>query len=185
MAVLQTCEPEEGGTGQRMPTRDVLDLRNHGETRRVLRQLGVDDAALSVIEAKVTEQALSWLRLGEKHLKSVRRLKRYDEEWRSVVSRSYYAAYNASKAVRYYVHGWVSLGADDHQKVGHLPDDFPDRERWARFLVDLRDARNQSDYDPWPETRRALPMSPADAVRDARGFVAEAKQYVTGRRRLV
>jgi len=164
-----------------MPTRDVLDLRNHGETRRVLRQLGVDDAALSVIEAKVAEQTRSWLRLGEKHLKSVRRLRKYNEEWRSVVSRSYYAAYNASKAVRYYVHGWVSLEGDDHKRVGELPDDFPDRQRWGQFLIELRDARNQSDYDPWPNTYRTLPVKPLDAVLGADEFLSEARAYIKSR----
>lgn len=57
-----------------MPTRDIVKLRHHGEVGRVLRELGLDNTALDAFEAGVSEQALCWLRLGEKHLRSVRRL---------------------------------------------------------------------------------------------------------------
>lgn len=83
--------------------------------------------------------------------------------------------------MRYYVHGGVSLDADDHKKVGDLPDDFPARQRWVQFLVDLRDARNKGDYDPWPDTHRTLPLSTHDAVALAGEFVREVRAYLKSR----
>ncbi len=41
------------------------------------------------------------------------------------MSRSYYAAYNVSRSVRYLVKGFVKFDAEDHRIVGDLPTDFP------------------------------------------------------------
>ena len=39
---------------------------------------------------------------------------------RVTYSRSYYAAYNASKSIRYIVNGSVSLAGDDHKKAPEI-----------------------------------------------------------------
>lgn len=160
--------------------REILDLRNHREVKRVLISFGAPDTSL--LDDAVFAQARAWFRLGKKHLRIARLLMRVaPKNWRSVVSRAYYASYNASKAVRYLVNGSVRLDGEDHKHVGDLPDDFPERDSWSAFLTDLRDARNMSDYDPWPETYRQLPKRPSELLDGARAFVQSAADYLKGR----
>ncbi len=105
----------------------------------------VDRKALSAIDRAILDNVKSLLSLGKEH---------YDfacaqgpGTWRQCVSRLYYGAYNASRAVRLYRDGRYSTDAADHKEVGKLPDDFPDRERYSNELDTLREDRNLCDYD--------------------------------------
>ncbi len=60
---------------------------------------------------------------------------------RAAYSRAYYAAYNASKAIRYHVNGVVSLKGDDHQAAPELPGDFPDLDQWSQLVAALYEHR--------------------------------------------
>src|SRR5216683_2485248 len=85
-------------------------IPNHAELTRKLQTIGVP--ALDVLEyAKYTCEC--WFRLAEEHLAEAKKANTMNCS-RSVFSRSYYAAYNASKATRYIVQGIVSLKGDDH-----------------------------------------------------------------------
>jgi hypothetical protein len=118
---------------------------NHGEFCASLRSLGHNAAAESV-EKNAVHVGFCWLRLGMEHLDEARAalvaIKR-----RSTYSRSYYAAYNVSKAVRYIVNGEVSLKGDDHHSASDLPGDFPDGDRWSTVITTLYEHRLMADYD--------------------------------------
>lgn len=98
---------------------------------------------------------------------------------RAVFSRSYYAVYNASKAVRYIVRGVVSLNADDHGKASaDLPDDLPNAASWAQQINELYQHRLRADYDNWSDTQTSFTLSPADCISVADTFLLEAKKYL-------
>jgi uncharacterized protein (UPF0332 family) len=70
-------------------------------------------------------------------------------QYRSAISRYYYAMYHAMRAVVYYAHG-----GDDHNEhkvlPSHVPQDFVDSALWQNNLKDARAHRNDADYDPYP-----------------------------------
>lgn len=70
-------------------------------------------------------------------------------EYRSAISRYYYAMYHAMRTVVYFV-----ADGDDHEKHEILPSrtpaDFPDSSLWANHLKGARSYRNEADYDPYP-----------------------------------
>jgi hypothetical protein len=100
---------------------------NHGHFAEKLRKLGQPEAAID-IRRNALYVGMCWLRLGKEHLDDAD-VALSANRVRSVFSRSYYATYNASKAVRYIVVGAVSLKGDDHSKASDLPDDFPNAEK--------------------------------------------------------
>jgi HEPN domain-containing protein len=108
---------------------------NHGLFREKLRQLDQAEAAEAVGRHSVYV-GLCWFRLALEHLEDANHSFNGGRN-RSTHSRSYYAAYNASKAVRYIVDGAVSLKGDDHHKASDLPDDFPDVDRWSEEVTKL------------------------------------------------
>jgi len=158
----------------------ILELGNHAKARQILRQLA---GALDFgwYDAAVFDVARRWVLLGECHLRNAKARAAKPREWRALVSRTYYAAYNVSRSVRYVVTGSVRLDVKDHQEVGELPDDFPDRALWSTFLVDLRKDRNLADYEPWKDMRMGLSHRPSESVRKVAVFIRTAKAYLRGR----
>ena len=162
------------------PYRQFLKVANHCEMRRILSGIAgqadlqwYDDAALTV--------ALRWYRTAQQHRRSVEETKSIPRLWRSTISRCYYAVYNASKSVRYLVTGRVGLDASDHKQVGDLPGDFPDRDRWSNFAVELRRDRNVADYEGWTAARQSLTYPPAMAVTLTSQFLRVTRQYLRQR----
>lgn len=123
----------------------------------------------------------AWFDLGSFHLSEARRSLNGPQSWRTVVSRSYYAVYNVSKAVRYYVSGSVKRDMDDHKQVGDLPNDFPGRDLWSNQVTELRRDRNIADYEPWSSARNDLAYTPSDSVDKAGKFLQACKKYLSGR----
>src|SRR5258708_28070083 len=96
------------------PTDERLMLhlvKNHQEFKRILSDLSLT-ADIPALVAKVLEVAKAWFGLALEHLADAKEALKSGRD-RSVYSRSYYAAYNGSKCVRYLVNGWVSLKGDD------------------------------------------------------------------------
>jgi uncharacterized protein (UPF0332 family) len=156
--------------------RFLKNIRNHAEFRRNLSDLSmVTD--LHVLDGRVVAITACWMTLGDEHLAdaiaahSVGRI-------RATYSRAYYAAYNASKAVRYHVNGVVSLKGDDHHAAPELPDDFPDVDRWSKFVATLYEHRLRADYDNWSTTSSENSLAPSDCVSQAQQFLAECRQYL-------
>jgi len=154
-------------------------VRNHGELCRGLRNLNLL-AASSDLADHAHHVGLCWLRLAFEHLEDAKAAltSRCD---RSSYSRSYYAAYNASKAIRYVVEGAVSLKGDDHQRASELPDDFPDVAKWASAITLLYEHRLRADYENWTSTRAELSLTPAETVLLAEQFIANALGYLEGK----
>ena len=158
----------------------ILDLGNHGKVLNLLTQMA-GGANLSWYNDRVHAVARQWLLLASQHLRIARQLVAAPRYWRATVSRSYYAAYNASRSVRYVVKGQIRLDGEDHQAVGELPDDFPLKAKWSTFLTDLRKDRNIADYDAWPGMRGSLSLEPTDSFSGAEDFVKTSKAYLRGR----
>jgi hypothetical protein len=160
--------------------REFLKLiRNHSEFCRGLRTLDLSGAS-----ADLTDHAhhvgLCWLQLASDHLEDAKAALASSRE-RSSYSRAYYAAYNASKTIRYVVDGTVSLKGDDHRRASELPDDFPEVEKWASTITNLYEHRLKADYDNWRSTRAELTLSPAETVGLAEQFITEVLRYLEGK----
>ena len=149
---------------------------NHGLFAEKLRKLGQPQAAVD-IRRNALHVGICWLRLGREHLDDAE-VALSANRARSVFSRSYYAAYNASKAVRYIVIGTVSLKGDDHSKASDLPDDFPDAEKWAEMIPKLLEHREFSDYDNWDSTPSQYTLSPNQAFELAKEFLLASQSYL-------
>lgn len=157
--------------------REFLKLtRNHGEFCQKLRSLGHPAAAADLVE-NAHYIGLNWLMLADEHMKDGKVAVGAGSD-RAAYSRSYYAAYNASKSVRYIVAGAASLTGDDHKEASNLPHDFPDVEKWADAITKLREHRLRADYDNWASTKLEFSIMPTEAIQLAEAFVAEAKKYL-------
>jgi hypothetical protein len=157
--------------------REFLKLtRNHSELRDKLTTLGLS-AASNEIKENAQHVALCWLKLAREHQDDAKGALALNRD-RSVYSRSYYAAYNGSKSVRYVATGAVTLTGDDHKKASDLPDDFPDVAKWAETITKLYEHRLRADYDNWTSTKAELYLSCTDAVRFSDEFLDEAAKYL-------
>lgn len=151
-------------------------LKNHAEFKSTLMLLTMS-GDLPVLERHVYAVARKWFELARLHYADaaaadIRR------NPRAVYSRSYYAAYNASKAVRYVVRGFVSLRGDDHKKVADLPDNFPDVDSWGAKLPILYEHRLRADYDNWSGTPTENVLSPGECLAQSEAFLNAAAQFL-------
>jgi hypothetical protein len=163
-----------------MPERDFIKLTtNHGLYIGKLRQLGFLEAAREV-KRNAAYIGMCWLSLATEHLEDARASLQAGRR-RSTLSRAYYAAYNASKAVRYVVVGSVSLAGDDHGKASELPDDFPSVGYWSATIVKLFENRLISDYDNWASSSADMSLKPDEAFELAERFVEKAREYFHAR----
>lgn len=121
--------------------------------------------------------AKRWFELARRHLLDATAANALANP-RAVYSRAYYAAYNASKAVRYIVRGWVSLRGDDHKKVADLPDNFPDVDAWVAKLPLLYEHRLRADYDNWSDTASENQLSPAECLAAAGEFLQVSAHFL-------
>jgi uncharacterized protein (UPF0332 family) len=85
-------------------------------------------------------------------------------QFRSAISRFYYAMYHASRAVVYFAND-----GDDHEEHSklpiHLPGDFPGLATWVNTIKDARVKRNDADYEPYPDTAEVFKAQAKD-LRD-------------------
>lgn len=100
-------------------------------------------------------------------------------QYRSAISRFYYAMYHSMRAVVYF-----TTGGDDHQEHGvlpkHTPGDFPNCTIWENQLKNARTMRNSADYDPYPDApgdwrsiARDLGVEAVALVRLAEGYLKQ------------
>lgn len=163
-----------------VPEVDFLELtENHGRFCARLRELGHQKTA-ATIRRNAVYVGYSWLKLAQEHLQDATAALE-TKKHRMVYSRSYYAAYNASKAVRYLVYGTVSRKGDDHREASDLPDDFPRIDKWAEAIPKLREHRLLSDYDNWRDTASGFTLTLQESVELAREFIEDAEFYLKGK----
>jgi len=151
-------------------------LRNHAEFKATLVSLTMN-RDLTVLEQHVHAVARRWFELARIHYADASAANASANP-RAVYSRAYYAAYNASKAVRYVVRGSVSLKGDDHRRVADLPDKFPDVDSWTSQLPLLYEHRLRADYDNWSDTSAENTLTPSDCLAAAAKFLSAAEQFL-------
>jgi hypothetical protein len=157
----------------------VLSLgKNPREVQRHLRPI-IGKKATGKIEEDVLKQVKGLFGLGKQQYRFARRLP-IGKDWRQIVSRSYYAAYNVSRAVRLMVHGEYSQDVKDHQRFDQLPGDFPSAATYGNKLGLLRDDRNLCDYDHMARPTD-LTISATDAIALVGTFIADSVTYLTGK----
>ena len=152
-------------------------LRNHAEFKTILVSLTMA-GELHVLDSRVHAVARKWFELARIHEADASAIN-VGTSPRAVYSRAYYAAYNASKAVRYVARGAVSLRGDDHRKVAELPDSFPDVDSWVAKLPLLYEHRLRADYDNWSDTSAENTLTPEDCLKIAQEFITAAAAFLT------
>jgi hypothetical protein len=85
-----------------------------------------------------------------------------------------------SRAVRLCVNGEYSIDSSDHKRIEVLPDDFPNRNRYANRLGVLRDDRNLCDYDHTAKLTD-LVVNVSDAAELVQQFLKDAHRYLKQR----
>jgi len=104
-------------------------------------------------------------------------------QFRSAISRYYYAMYHAARSVVY-----AETRGDDYEKhhvvVRHLPAQMPNRAKREQQLANARFLRNEADYDvypfsisEWADDARMLSITATDFVQGCEEF-ALTKGYV-------
>lgn len=155
---------------------------NHAEFARKLHVLTVASGDVAEYAQHV---AACWYSLAVEHLSDAR-LALQENRKRATYSRSYYAAYNASKATRYVILGSVSLKGDDHaQAATNLPKDIPDIAKWSQIVTQLYECRLYADYDNWSVAVTVPPLTPEQAVENAEEFLKIIKTYAADKIGLV
>lgn len=155
-------------------------LLNLGNVRKLKENLSgiLGSEALNQIESEIEVNVTGLLALAEKHFQFAQKLSA--NNWRQKISRLYYAAYNAGRAVRLYVKGEYSTDVKDHQKIMELPEDFPNIARYKNQLSILREDRNISDYDHISKAKDlALGTSIANTL--VSDFLKDVKNYLKGK----
>lgn len=120
-------------------------------------------------------------RLASQFLLSARKaLKANPPQYRSAISRAYYAMYHSARAVVYV----ENRGDDyqDHSKLSqYIPDDFPGVDIWRNKLRAARLLRNRCDYDPYPKQQKLFAEECQDLLSHTNSFLQLSKQYLIGR----
>ena len=130
------------------------------------------------LQDEVDQNVIGLLSLGFHHLQFARDVPA--GQWRQKISRLYYAALNTKRGVALSRSGRYSTDVTDHQKIGELPDDFPQSSTYATRLQNLRDDRNLADYSHVAD-ESDLVVSIADAELLVEAFYEDATHYVKER----
>jgi uncharacterized protein (UPF0332 family) len=99
-----------------------------------------------------------------------------DNQFRSAISRHYYAMYHAARAI---VFG--DFGGDDFQRHSqlprHLPPSMTNVLQRETELTDARLLRNQADYDPYPSPPKGWEADSRAIATIASGFVGACEDF--------
>ena len=150
--------------------------KNYRELTGNLSCLGIDSDNIQEYSNHIYD---CWFKLAEEHLDEAKKAL-LASSTRSIFSRSYYAAYNASKAMRYFANGTVSLKGDDHGKASvDLPDDLTNVADFSANITILYEYRLRADYDNWSDTFKNKTLTPNEAVEMAEEFVEAVRKYMS------
>lgn len=162
-----------------LPLHELELLRrwvNHGQFAKTLQDLGLT-SDLARLKEYVHAVTAAWFLLGRQHLEESEKALSGGLD-RAARSRAYYAVYNISKALRFFVKGVVSLKGDDHKAAGDLPSDFPNADSWGRKIAVLYEHRLRADYDNWHDTAASHTLTADECVGYARDFHDAAVPYL-------
>lgn len=156
---------------------EFLRIGNHRQISRIYSEF-LDADEIAKINEQINRHTVLMYGLALDHFLfavSVRK-----RQWRQRVSRLYYASYNASKAVRFESDGNHSTDVKDHSKVGHLPQDFPDKSTYENELINLRADRNTCDYDHLAGPEK-LVKTPKEYEALVLRFLKDAHSYLSNK----
>ncbi len=101
-------------------------------------------------------------------------------EYRSAISRFYYAMYHSMRATAFFTYD-----GDDHQRhealPQHTPKDFPTSAIWENRLKDARGRRNDADYDPYPLSLTEFRQPALELRQHARDLIPLVRTYLTSK----
>lgn len=121
----------------------ILIIGNTYTTINNLKNI-LDEAALEKIQNAVNHEIRLLFQLGLDHYIFAKSIDH--TFWRQKVSRLYYAAYNARRAIQLRDIGKYSTDVSDHKDIENLPASFNQRIVHGSMLKQLRDDRNLADY---------------------------------------
>jgi uncharacterized protein (UPF0332 family) len=168
-----------GGTliSKRFPTRR---LRRIAEAKGSLINAWKEGASIEADSGETVDDLMR--RIATDRLRLARIHKRHAQafismtppQYRSGVSRFYYAMYHAMRACAYLYHK-----GDDHNAHADLPlkipQDFPTSSQWQTKLKEAHLARNMADYDPYPMDWKTVVRT---LGQDADDLIAAARIYL-------
>jgi len=103
--------------------------------------------------------------------------------YRSIISRNYYAIYQAARAIVFHV---TRNDVDDHRRLSdHVGKILG--PQWGKVVDRWRKARNEMDYSPYPEfdepPLEGLPLDEVVALSfaEAEGFLDEVRKHLSKR----
>jgi hypothetical protein len=136
----------------------------------------LDEQGLKALQAELHRNVVELFSLGMLHYEFA--LRQPKTEWRQIVSRLYYGAYNVVRSVRLEFWGHYGTEPDDHKKIQNLPNGFLSSSRYSTDLPLLRADRNLADYDH-TATESDLVFPPDDAKALVSDLIQDARHYLT------
>ncbi|WP_146257564.1 hypothetical protein [Stenotrophomonas maltophilia] len=151
-----------------------------GNPRKMIRNLSLifSEEQLGRIQGAVNSEAALLYKLAENHRDFALAIDA--SQWWQVISRLYYAAYNARRALTLINDGAFSTDASDHKNVDGLPDGLQNKSTYANKLKNLREDRNLFDYSHLA-SEQDLMISVVDAKGFVSAFMAEAHGFLLER----
>lgn len=151
-----------------------------GNSKKLMRNLAgvLTNSQLTRIQNAVNKNVILLYRLAEDHRNFA--LGVSNSEWRQIISRLYYAAYNSRRALTLACDGAFSTDSSDHQRVDSLPDDFQNRNTFSNKIKNLREDRNLCDYSHLAE-ESDLMISVQEAKTVVVDFMSEVSLYLTAK----
>lgn len=148
-----------------------------GNPQKLVRNIEhlISRRAVDALNREIRSNIIGLFRLGEGHFTFAAGLPH--TEWRQIVSRSYYGAYNVARSIRLHHAGIYSTDSSDHKKAGELPDSFPNRNTYSNQISILREDRNLCDYDHAADEGELVIAVP-DALNLVRDFVSDARAHL-------
>lgn len=153
-------------------------LGNPWRLTRLLQKV-VDKDAIAAIQSEHKRTVKTMLELSMSHRMAAKKLSRI-KHWRSFISRLYYCAYIANRAVRYGANGQFEASAQDHENSKNLPEDFQEKDRWRDFFRHFHLDRNMCDYDSEAGIKD-LHYPPAIYAQKTDEFIAVAEKFLQER----
>jgi hypothetical protein len=135
-------------------------------------------AQLQILRDEIRSNLVRLYRLGDSHFKFATNVAA--PEWRQRISRLYYGAYNARRALVLEVDGSFSTDSSDHKNVGNMPDALSNVATYRVRLANLREDRNLADYNHLA-VEADLISTPADYQTMVQGFLTDAKSFLMNR----
>lgn len=169
--------PAPTSSASARPPRFLDSVRNARMLQLAL-HAALDANGRIALAAEISKNVRDLFSLGMEHLEFARAAEK--KHWRQIISRAYYAAYNASRAVRLHDEGVYSTDVSDHEKIVKLPATLPNRATYETELKVFRSDRNVADYDHIA-TIHDLAKTPQEWLTLADEFIHDARTFLTGR----